>query len=44
MRSFKFALSFTVHHWGEEIKKREEMQETHVEKMKNSTQSVNLKT
>jgi hypothetical protein len=44
MRIFKFALSFTMHHWGEEIKKREEMQEAHVEKMKNSTQNFNLKT
>jgi hypothetical protein len=31
MKSCKFGLSFTVYHWGEEIKKREEMQEAHVD-------------
>jgi hypothetical protein len=34
MRSFKFALSFILHHWGEEIKKIQEMQDAHVENMK----------
>jgi hypothetical protein len=40
MRIFKFALSFTLHHWGEEIRKRQEMHDAHVENMKTLHRSL----